>query len=183
MIQPENTNRASAIDIQITDLDSKITSQFNDLQNIPYRLQSVFVHRGYHNAGHYWIYIYDFSQNLWRKYNDGYITEIRDTGEIFVQEPGERPATPYFLVYVRDDQKGALVNSVCREPLKILEDVVMEDHSQAVELPATSDKAVADGQQEYGVTVTADYPNAARNQAPTDGWNNSTAEAPPVYGW
>ena len=175
------------MDIQIRDLDASITSQFNDLQKIPYRLQSVFVHRGYHNAGHYWIYVYDFSQDLWRKYNDGYVTELSDTSEIFEQEPGERPATPYFLVYVQEEHKDDLVNSVCREPMETIqanqEDVVMEDHSQAVELPATTpiDPEVAHDSQEYGVTERYNDRPLSYQEA-MSAWNNSTAKAP-EDGW
>lgn len=137
-------NLVLAIESQINDLNSNISSQFNDLQKIPYRLQSVFIHRGYHNSGHYWIYIYDFAKEMWRKYNDGYVTEVKDFKEIFVQETGDRPATPYFLVYVRDDLREQLVDSVCRDPveetLKETQDVEMEDYSRPAELetPVTS---------------------------------------------
>lgn len=127
-----------ALELQIKDLKSKIASQFNDLQQIPYRLHSVFIHRGFHNSGHYWIYIYDFAKQLWRKYNDGYVTEMKDTKEIFEQEAGDRPATPYFLVYVIDKSKEDLVDSVCRDVVEIpqeeQQDTVMEDCNQAQEV-------------------------------------------------
>lgn len=124
------SNLRTAIDSEIRKLTTNIASQFNDLRNIPYRLQSVFIHRGSVDAGHYWIYIYDFRQKIWRKYNDGYVTEIKDTTEIFVQESTNRPATSYFLVYVKDDLKEKLVNPICREISNTPgdpEDTVMED--------------------------------------------------------
>ena len=52
---------------------------------------------------------------MWRKYNDGYVTEVKNLDEIYVQEPGPRPATPYFLVYVKDNLKDQLVDAVCRD--------------------------------------------------------------------
>lgn len=65
------------------------------------------------------------------------MTEIKDTKEIFEQEPGDRPATPYFLVYVKDESKEDLVDSVCRNvvepPPGEQQDTVMEDYSQAQE--------------------------------------------------
>lgn len=163
-----------AIESQINDLNSNISSQFNDLQKIPYRLQSVFIHRGYHNSGHYWIYIYDFAKEMWRKYNDGYVTEVKDFKEIFVQETGDRPATPYFLVYVRDDLREQLVDSVCRDPveetLKETQDVEMEDYSRPAELetPVTS---YAPDVPEYGATQS--YQN--QEWPSGEGWNNRTA--------
>lgn len=46
--------------------------------------------------GHYWIYIYDFQRKLFRKYNDGYVTEVADPQEVFTH--GDiNPPTPYFL--------------------------------------------------------------------------------------
>ncbi|KAI9777700.1 MAG: ubiquitin-specific protease ubp2 [Geoglossum umbratile] len=64
--------------------------------------------------GHYWIYIYDFQKNIWRKYNDGYVTEVTDEAEVFEQE-ASNPATPYFLIYVQDEHKDDLVDAVCRD--------------------------------------------------------------------
>lgn len=109
-------------------MNTSINSQFTDLRNLPYRLHSVFIHRGYVSSGHYWIYIYDFAKEIWRKYNDGYVTEVKDTREIFDRDPADRPATPYFLVYVRDDLKHMLVDSVCRD---IVETPQQQQHQQS----------------------------------------------------
>ena len=169
----------------IMDLSSSIVSQFSDLQQIPYRLQSVFVHRGFHNSGHYWIYIYDFVKRMWRKYNDGYVTEVADTSEIFVQEPGDRPATPYFLVYVKDQAKEILVDSVCRKPIEPPppeQDTIMEDCNEIVELPAIESNtyAPANTSQEYGTTDSS-YQNETYNRDATT-WDNSSVK-PPITGW
>lgn len=104
-----------AINHQIRSLTSNINSQFVDFRNLPYRLHSVFIHRGMVNSGHYWIYIHDFERNIWRKYNDAYVTEVKDVKEIYEAEPGNRPATPYFLVYIKEDLINLLVDAVCRD--------------------------------------------------------------------
>ena len=52
---------------------------------------------------------------MWRKYNDDYVTEVKDTTEIFEQDSETRPATPYFLVYIKDEWKDQLVDPVCRD--------------------------------------------------------------------
>jgi len=101
------------VEVEIKNLTSNIQSQFTDLRSLPYRLQSVFIHRGSVSFGHYWIYIYDFTKDIWRKYNDGYVTEVKNREEIFEQE-AYNPATPYFLVYVKDEAKDELVEPVCR---------------------------------------------------------------------
>ena len=164
--------------MQIRDLKSHIASQFNDLQRIPYRLQSVFIHRGFHNSGHYWIYIYDFTKQLWRKYNDGYVTEIKDTKEIFEQEPGDRPATPYFLVYVKDESKEELVDSVCRvvvEPPPVeQQDIVMEDYSQAQESqPNGTTYRPITSSMDYGIANSYNSQDLPESSA----WNQNQNEA------
>lgn len=94
---------------------------------------AVFIHVGSHNTGHYWIYIYDFEAKIWRKYNDEKVSEVHDIDEIFKQDSGVRPPTPYFLVYVKDDIKERLVDPVCRDiiepPAGESQDVVMEDYT------------------------------------------------------
>ena len=174
------TDWTTGIDSQINDLNSNIASQFNDreYQQIPYRLQSVFIHRGFHNSGHYWIYIYDFANKLWRKYNDGYVTEVKDVKEIFVQEPGERPATPYFLVYVKEDLIESLVDAVCRNPFadppKETQDVEMEDYTQTAELATTTNSyGTINNPQEYNYNQNHDW------SAPQV-WNGREA---PGHGW
>lgn len=92
-----------------------ISSQFADYKHLAYRLHAVFVHRGSVSFGHYWIYIYDFKKNIWRKYNDSEVTEVQDPSEIFQDRQEQNPPTPYFLVYVNDTMKDRLVNPVCRE--------------------------------------------------------------------
>ncbi|KAI9738361.1 MAG: ubiquitin-specific protease ubp2 [Cirrosporium novae-zelandiae] len=109
------------INVSIKDLRTSIQSQFADLRKIPYRLHSVFIHRGRVSFGHYWIYIYDFKSRIWRKYNDDNISEVANPQqEIFSdrsQEPefqGRDPPTPYFLVYIREGLDEELVETVKR---------------------------------------------------------------------
>ncbi|KAL8767123.1 MAG: hypothetical protein Q9209_006285 [Squamulea sp. 1 TL-2023] len=105
----------NAIKTNIRDLTSSVRSQFVDRQTLPYRLQSAFIHRGDATSGHYWIYIRDFKRNMWRKYDDEKVSQVINVSQIFDEEKSKRPATPYFLVYVRDDLKDAFVDPVCRE--------------------------------------------------------------------
>ncbi|KAJ4170527.1 ubiquitin-specific protease ubp2 [Fusarium falciforme] len=78
------------------------------LKNIPYRLHAVICHRGQLMSGHYWVWIHDFEQDVWRKYNDSNVDVKRNTDEVLatLSTSGE----PYFLCYVRDEDKDAYVN-------------------------------------------------------------------------
>ena len=74
------------------------------------------MHHGSVSFGHYYIYIYDFARNVWRKYNDNYVTEVHDTAEIFggKDQDQRNPPTPYFVVYVHDRMRERVAEPVCR---------------------------------------------------------------------
>jgi hypothetical protein len=59
---------------------------------------------------------------MWRNYNDGYVTEVKDTREIFDRDCETRPSTPYFLVYIKDELTDMLVDSVCRDIKEVPKD-------------------------------------------------------------
>ena len=110
-----------SLDERARDLFQQIETNFTDMRKHPYCLHAAFFHRGTDASGHYWVYIYDFKKEIWRRYNDGYVTEIKDTNEIF-RAPSEAdkgsysgPPNPYVLIYVRSDIKDELVESVHRE--------------------------------------------------------------------
>jgi ubiquitin carboxyl-terminal hydrolase 25/28 len=162
------------IETKCKELSTNISSQFADLRRIPYRLHSAFFHRGTVSFGHYWIYIYDFGRDKWRRYNDGYVTEVTDRKDIFEQEQNN-PATPYFVVYVADDQKDALVEPVCREInvpeiLSAQEDVEMENLPTEVdEIAGTTYSGTASS---YPTDVTQPRPAMIR---PEGAWDASSA--------
>lgn len=183
----EAREESESLESKIRDLQTNIASQFNDLREIPYRLHSVFIHRGSHTSGHYWIYVYDFRKELWRKYDDGAVSEVKDVTEIFEQDRASRPATPYFVVYIKDESRETLVDPVCRMPEEAVQtpseekhDVVMHDYDQAIELPATESDSYQpiSGSQEYGVTDS--YHISVSNRTETS-WDNS--QRAPAYGW
>lgn len=96
---------------EINQLQNKIDHQFDDFKKIAYSLFAVFIHRGEASYGHYWVYIKDHNKNgIWRKYNDESVIEVPQE-EVFNFTEGNT-ATPYFLVYVRQEQMSDI------EPLK-----------------------------------------------------------------
>lgn len=101
------------IESEMAQLKQKLNEQFTSMRRYEYKLQTVFIHRGEAGGGHYWIYIYDFENDVWREYNDEYVTVVRDRRRIFEHQPSG--GTPYYLAYVRNEDKNELVNAVCRE--------------------------------------------------------------------
>lgn len=103
------------IERESKDIEDKVANSFNEYTKLAYRLYAVFMHQGSVEFGHYYIYIYDFKKDVWRKYNDNEITEVKDKAEIFQKPNRANPPTPYFLVYVNAAMKDRLVEPVCRE--------------------------------------------------------------------
>ncbi|KAJ5505581.1 Peptidase C19 ubiquitin carboxyl-terminal hydrolase 2 [Penicillium expansum] len=122
-----------AVDQEIKDTQTMISSQFADFNNLPYRLYAVFVHHGSVSFGHYYIYIFDFDKKIWRKYNDEYVTEVQNVDEIFKNDSTSNPPTPYFLVYVNDGMKDRLANPVCREVFENMPNLPDLDQATAME--------------------------------------------------
>ena len=130
---------AKGLDEQMKEIDAQISSLFADCKDHPYRLHSVFIHRGSAAGGHYWIYIHDFENKIWRKYNDERVDEVEDLKDIFTQED-KYPATSTGIVYVRDDLVGELTEAVHRKPAS--PDVEMKDAvDEPKELPNTNSDA------------------------------------------
>ncbi|BFZ56877.1 ubiquitin-specific protease ubp2 [Savitreella phatthalungensis] len=98
---------------EISRIKERLRQCFADRQEHGYTLHSVFMHRGEASHGHYWIYIRDFQQCLWRKYNDEEVTII-DRDVVFADLQGKNE-NPYMLTYVRIGQEEALTSALCRQ--------------------------------------------------------------------
>ncbi|PYH46810.1 ubiquitin-specific protease UBP2 [Aspergillus saccharolyticus JOP 1030-1] len=116
-----------------------IAEQFNEHKNEAYRLYAVFIHQGSVEFGHYYIYIFDFDRNVWRKYNDQEVTEVYNVDEIFRDQGQFNPPTPYFLVYVNDQMKHELVDPVRRELLEMAPETGFPTMSQATDAAPLSE--------------------------------------------
>ncbi|KAI5467105.1 hypothetical protein BGZ63DRAFT_410176 [Mariannaea sp. PMI_226] len=107
---------ADVVDAEVRDMmegelqqrEKDLSEYFSDLKNVPYRLHAVICHRGHLMSGHYWVWIHDFEQKVWRKYNDSNVETNKNTDEVLssLSTSGE----PYFLCYVRDSDKDEYVN-------------------------------------------------------------------------
>lgn len=113
--QAEIAEEIEGNDEEIKLIKEKLNEQFTNMTKYEYKLQTVFIHRGEAGGGHYWIYIYDFERDIWREYNDEYVTEVRDRRRIFEHEAAGASGTPYYLGYVRSSDVTDLVEAVHRE--------------------------------------------------------------------
>lgn len=100
--------------------------------------------------GHYWIYIFDFKENIWRKYNDEYVTKVQNLDDIYGNPGGTNPPTPYFLVYIHSNMKDRLVDPVHRDIVQpstandaqsAMEDIVSTNPADADKMDLTADQS------------------------------------------
>ncbi|KAF2166323.1 hypothetical protein M409DRAFT_66774 [Zasmidium cellare ATCC 36951] len=110
-------SRLSVIENEIQALESQLKDEYNE-KDLKYRLAAVMVHRGGSGSGHYFTYIRDFGNDLWRTYNDEKVTQVTNLNEIYEARTW-LDGTPAFAVYVRDDKKSELIQPVCRAPEKL----------------------------------------------------------------
>lgn len=107
---------------------------------------------------------------MWRNYNDGYVTEVKDTREIFDRDSEARPSTPYFLVYIKDDRKATLVDSVCRK----IEDAPTKP--QDVEMVDVGDQNSYDFIEALNVDTTKfNYVYVDGTAKPNTAWDSSAS--------
>lgn len=99
------------INSDLDQLETKVHHQFEDYKKVGYTIFAIFIHRGEASYGHYWVYIKDPHRNIYRKYNDEMVSEV-STDEVFNYTEGNT-ATPYYIVYVRDDKESEYI-----QPLK-----------------------------------------------------------------
>lgn len=121
----EKMEAAALTSTLIEDLESqerlakeKVTP--HETKDKKYLLHSVFIHRGVNNSGHYWVYIRDFQQNVWRKYNDGYVDLVTDPSLREVLHTtgllsDSRKNTPYLMTYVEATKVEELVEPLHRQ--------------------------------------------------------------------
>ncbi|RCK58839.1 Ubiquitin carboxyl-terminal hydrolase 2 [Candida viswanathii] len=102
------------IDSQIEKISHLINNQFIDYKEVCYDIFAIFIHRGEASYGHYWIYIKDpQNKNIFRKYNDEIVTEV-PSSEVF-NFLETNTATPYYIVYVKDELEQNYIEPLKRE--------------------------------------------------------------------
>ena len=112
--------RVASLEGEIDTLQNQLDSQWKDMKNIKYRLAAVFFHRGASGHGHYWVYIHDFANDIWRLYNDERVEKFTKYEQIF-EAKGWDQGTPTYAVYVAADRLEEMVQPVCRDPEPALE--------------------------------------------------------------
>ncbi|KAJ2901817.1 ubiquitin carboxyl-terminal hydrolase [Zalerion maritima] len=79
-----------------------------------YHLHAILCHSGKgSNVGHYWVFIYDFTQEVWYKFNDENVTKhSHEEAMRMIETMGN----PYYVAYVHAGNEAELVDIPQRSP-------------------------------------------------------------------
>lgn len=114
----------------------ELAELFSDMKQHRYRLHAVICHGGNLGSGHYWVWIYDFEQRVWRRYNDTAV-EVEPDSEKVLKELNNS-SHPYYVAYVRESDVDELVtvprrNVAPNDPSPYAQDIEMQDAQAHVE--------------------------------------------------
>lgn len=70
-----------------------------NLKKFEYLLHAILMHQGRAEAGHYFAYIFDIEEKVWRSYSDTYIKKVTSE-EVFKNAIGNEDISAYCLIYI-----------------------------------------------------------------------------------
>lgn len=116
MIQQVLDTHRNEIKQQICSLKREISEHENtldslykqSLQRMPYHLHGVCIHEGSAESGHYYSFIRDHTQNVWRKYNDHTVTTVDEEQVLLDANGGHAYRSAYYLIYLSDSEVQSL---------------------------------------------------------------------------
>lgn len=178
----ETRKEISNLDESIATLEAEISSLFADMNSVPYKLHSLFIHRGGTGGGHYLVSIKDFKNGIWRNYNDETITEVTDVEKnIFGQDDTYSKIITTCVVYVKADLKywdGDLVEALHRRPIEIPEQSPQQQ--QDIEMTSFSNDDWTEAKLTEGIDPTDDSQKLPEYSQ--DGYDTSQLDTKPSGG-
>ncbi|KAL4443149.1 hypothetical protein ABPG74_002216 [Tetrahymena malaccensis] len=88
---------------KIKQLENKINESYNGFKKDKYLLQSVIIHDGQADSGHYYSFIKDVSTKKWWRYNDIQVSEETEENVFKEALGGWGKASAYSLIYVKEE--------------------------------------------------------------------------------
>ena len=92
---------------QLTKLEEELERLYDapELKEYEYFLHSILIHEGKAETGHYYAYIYDSEENVWRKYSDTLIKNVSFEEVMRDAVGGYGEASAYCLIYIHKSFK------------------------------------------------------------------------------
>ncbi|KAI0474202.1 hypothetical protein F4859DRAFT_514743 [Xylaria cf. heliscus] len=147
---------------ELNELRREAADAFNSIEQHKYYLHAVICHGGGMNAGHYWVWVRDFRNQVWYKYNDNLVTKDSRHTQRVIDELNTS-GDPYYVAYVRDELKDNLVE-VPQRAQRGDDDTDMVDGSEKMEV--IDSIAIDTPPQPVNSPVNAPVPEAIMEDAP-----------------
>ncbi|KAI1756114.1 cysteine proteinase [Xylaria castorea] len=147
---------------ELHELRREAADAFDSIEKHKYCLHAMICHGGGMNAGHYWVWVRDFRNQVWYKYNDSLVTkDSRHTQQVI--DELNNSGDPYYVAYVRDESKDELVE-VPQRAQREEDDACMIDASDKMEV--IDSIAIDTPPQPVNSPVSAPIPEAFMEDAP-----------------
>lgn len=102
-LKSQTEQRLNGFKAKRSDLEKMIEQSYRAIMTTePYYLQSIMIHEGQAESGHYYSYTIDREKGIWRKYNDINVSEEAEE-QVLKEAKGLNLASAYCLVYVKLD--------------------------------------------------------------------------------
>ncbi|GAP85168.1 putative ubiquitin carboxyl-terminal hydrolase 2 [Rosellinia necatrix] len=154
----EAGQRADEVDSkELIDLRREHAGAFDSMKQHKYCLHAMICHGGGMNAGHYWVWVRDFQNQVWYKYNDSLVTKDSRESQQVIDELNNS-GDPYYVAYVRDQMKDNLVEvpqrsqrvdydthmiSHLEDELEVIDSIAIDTPAQPANSPVNTPAAEA----------------------------------------
>ena len=71
---------------------------------MPYHLHGVVIHDGSAYGGHYYSYIRDHKQGVWRKFNDHTVSVVEES-QVYEEARGGSTKSAYYVIYISEEER------------------------------------------------------------------------------
>ncbi|KRX00934.1 hypothetical protein PPERSA_09540 [Pseudocohnilembus persalinus] len=105
----KSSKRINKLQEKIKQKKAEIDIFYTEFKEHPYYLQSIFVHQGGAQAGHYYCYVFDFNKDIWIKFSDQDIQET-DEQTVFNEALGgeKKDQSAFGLIYIPKSLKETM---------------------------------------------------------------------------
>ena len=101
--QEKTKSQIEVMETQLVALQKEIKDYYKSVDRTPYYLNSIMIHDGNHEGGHFYTFIKDFSKGVYRRYNDISVSEVDDERVALESKGGFGTINAYCLVYINEE--------------------------------------------------------------------------------
>lgn len=102
-LQEKTNDQVTAMETKYNELQEEIKGHYKSIDKTSYHLQSILIHDGNHESGHFYTFIKDFAKGIYRRYNDHNVSEVTEERVKEESIGGLGNISAYCLIYVNEE--------------------------------------------------------------------------------